>query len=77
MVAPFFRLDEFLESPAAIRTVTCTFLPMGKKVVVIGGSLVGLEFSEFLAERGRSVTLVEEGQQLGVPRRWTAVRHAK
>src|SRR5690606_18504886 len=47
---------------------------------VIGGSLVGLELSEFLAERGRNVTLLEEGGRLGVPmalpRRWTAVRRA-
>jgi len=44
---------------------------------VIGGSLVGLELSEFLAERGRRVTLLHESQQLGLPlampRRWTAV----
>jgi 2,4-dienoyl-CoA reductase-like NADH-dependent reductase (Old Yellow Enzyme family)/NADPH-dependent 2,4-dienoyl-CoA reductase/sulfur reductase-like enzyme len=86
-VPPFLRtmaklgkLSGITKSPAAIRTVTRKFLPMGKNVVVIGGSLVGLELSEFLAERGRNVTLVEEGQQLGVPmampRRWTAVRHA-
>ncbi|WP_235737911.1 FAD-dependent oxidoreductase [Nocardioides alcanivorans] len=53
---------------------------MGKDVVVIGGSLVGLELAEWLAERGRNVTLVEAGQQLGIPmampRRWTAVRKA-
>nr|WP_216653578.1 FAD-dependent oxidoreductase [Nocardioides sp. zg-DK7169] len=52
---------------------------MGKDVVVIGGSLVGLELAEFLAERGRRVTLLHE-QQLGLPlampRRWTAVRNA-
>ncbi len=75
------RLSGITRSPKAIRTVTRAFLPMGKDVVVIGGSLVGLELSEFLAERGRNVTLVEAGQQLGVPmalpRRWTAVRHAR
>ena len=51
---------------------------MGKNVVIIGGSLVGLELAEFLAERGRKVTLVHEKQQLGLPlampRRWTAVK---
>ena len=61
--------------------ITRKFLPVGKDVVVIGGSLVGLELAEFLVERGRRVTLLEEGQQLGVPmampRRWTAVRRAK
>ncbi|MGN0122872.1 MAG: FAD-dependent oxidoreductase, partial [Rhodococcus sp. (in: high G+C Gram-positive bacteria)] len=57
------------------------FLPMAKDVVVIGGSLVGLELAEFMAERGSRVTLLAEGQQLGVPmampRRWTAVKHAR
>ncbi|ROZ50352.1 FAD-binding protein [Rhodococcus sp. WS3] len=87
-VPPFLRtmaklgkLSGITKSPAAIRAVTRKFLPMGKDVVVIGGSLVGLELAEFLAERGRNVTLIEEGQQLGIPmampRRWTAVRHAK
>lgn len=74
------KLSGVTKRPGAIRTVTRTFLPVGKDVVVIGGSLVGLELAEFLAERGRRVTLLEEGQQLGVPmampRRWTAVRHA-
>ncbi|WP_068165287.1 FAD-dependent oxidoreductase [Rhodococcus phenolicus] len=57
------------------------FLPMAKDVVVIGGSLVGLELAEFMAERGSNVTLLAEGQQLGVPmampRRWAAVKHAR
>ncbi|HET8993761.1 MAG TPA: NAD(P)/FAD-dependent oxidoreductase [Rhodococcus sp. (in: high G+C Gram-positive bacteria)] len=57
------------------------FLPMAKDVVVIGGSLVGLELAEFMAERGSRVTLLAEGQQLGVPmampRRWTAAKHAR
>ncbi|MEU6564674.1 FAD-dependent oxidoreductase [Nocardia nova] len=79
-IARLGKLSGITRSPAAIRAVTRGFLPMGKDVVVIGGSLVGLELSEFLAERGRRVTLLEEGQQLGVPmampRRWTAVRHA-
>ncbi|PPJ19206.1 oxidoreductase [Nocardia nova] len=79
-VAKLGKISGVTKSPAAIRSVTRHFLPIGKNVVVIGGSLVGLELSEFLAERGRAVTLLEEGRQLGVPmampRRWTAVRHA-
>ncbi len=79
-IAKLGKLSGITKSPAAIRTVTRRFLPMGKNVVVVGGSLVGLELAEFLAERGRTVTLLEEGQQLGVPmalpRRWTAVRTA-
>src|SRR5699024_4845758 len=63
------------------RRLTRIALPMGRDVVVIGGSLVGLELAEFLGARGRNVTLLHDAQQLGLPlampRRWTAVRHAK
>ncbi|MCC9195333.1 NAD(P)/FAD-dependent oxidoreductase [Arthrobacter sp. zg-Y820] len=75
------RLSGVTKSPEFVRQFTKAWLPMGKDVVVIGGSLVGLELSEFLAERGRKVTLLHETQQLGLPlampRRWTAVRDAK
>ncbi|MEU1980856.1 FAD-dependent oxidoreductase [Nocardia sp. NPDC019395] len=79
-IARLGKLSGVTGNPAIIRAVTRKFLPIGKDVVVIGGSLVGLELSVFLAERGRNVTLLEEGRHLGVPmampRRWTAVRHA-
>ncbi len=75
------RLSGITKSPALIRRLTKIALPMGKDVVVIGGSLVGLELAEFLGARGKNVTLLHESQQLGLPlampRRWTAVRHAK
>lgn len=32
---------------------------VGEKVVVVGGGLVGLETAEFLADRGRTVTVIE------------------
>ncbi|GAA4479286.1 FAD-dependent oxidoreductase [Rhodococcus olei] len=71
-------------SPEKIRELSrrfLRFLPMSRNVVVVGGSLVGLELAEFLAERGSRVTLLAEGRQLGVPmampRRWTAVKHAR
>lgn len=66
--------------PELIRRATRAFLPVGKNVVVIGGSLVGLELAEFFAERRKSVTVLESGAQLGLPmampRRWHAVRRA-
>ncbi|MGW0041152.1 oxidoreductase [Rhodococcus sp. NPDC003348] len=77
-------LTGITKSPGRIRDLSrrfLKFLPMTRNVVVIGGSLVGLELAEFLAERGSRVTLIEEGQQLGVPmampRRWTAVKHSR
>ncbi|MCC3295646.1 NAD(P)/FAD-dependent oxidoreductase [Arthrobacter sp. zg-Y411] len=75
------RLSGITKSPEFVRQFTRFWLPMGKDVVVIGGSLVGLELAEFLAERGRRVTLLHEKQQLGLPlampRRWTAVKDAE
>ncbi|MFD6895515.1 FAD-dependent oxidoreductase [Rhodococcus sp. NPDC060086] len=78
------KLARITTSPEKIRVLSrkyLKFLPMAKDVVVIGGSLVGLELAEFMAERGSRVTLLAEGQQLGVPmampRRWTAVKHAR
>lgn len=64
----------------SIRRLSRVWMPVGRRVVVIGGGLVGLELAEYLAERGRLVTVLEEGKHLGLPmampRRWTAVRKA-
>jgi 2,4-dienoyl-CoA reductase (NADPH2) len=57
-----------------IRSATRTWMPLGKRVVIIGGELVGLELAEFLAHRGREVTVVDEAARLGaglyLVRRW-------
>jgi NADPH-dependent 2,4-dienoyl-CoA reductase/sulfur reductase-like enzyme len=43
-------------------------------VSIVGGGLVGLELAEFLAERGRRVTVIEEAEKFGIElaivRRW-------
>jgi 2,4-dienoyl-CoA reductase (NADPH2) len=41
------------------------YLPMGTKVVVIGAGLHGMEVAEFLAKRGRAVTIVEPTDKIG------------
>ena len=41
------------------------YLPMGKRVVVIGAGLHGMEVAEFLAKRGRKVTIVEPTDHIG------------
>jgi 2,4-dienoyl-CoA reductase-like NADH-dependent reductase (Old Yellow Enzyme family)/NADPH-dependent 2,4-dienoyl-CoA reductase/sulfur reductase-like enzyme len=69
-----------LKSPSLVRALSRRWLPLGRRVVVIGGGLVGLELAEFLADRNRQVAVVDAGTQMGLPmalpRRWRTVRHA-
>jgi 2,4-dienoyl-CoA reductase (NADPH2) len=61
-VKPFMRLLE----PNTLEWLTKVWLPMGRRVVVIGGELHGCEVAEFLVKRGREVTIVSlEGEILG------------
>lgn len=48
-----------------VRKVTRAWMPLGNRVVIIGGELVGIELAEFLSERGRTVTVLEEAPRLG------------
>ncbi|MDE2436835.1 MAG: FAD-dependent oxidoreductase [Sphingomonadales bacterium] len=50
---------------AMLRLGSKAWMPLGKQVVIIGGELVGLELAEFLAERGRKVTVLEESSRVG------------
>jgi 2,4-dienoyl-CoA reductase (NADPH2) len=51
--------------PRALGWLTKLWVPMGKRVVVLGGELHGCEVAEFLVRRKRKVTIVEEGEVLG------------
>ena len=44
--------------------------PCGEKVIVLGGGLIGCETAEFLAEQGKSVTIVEMQPQLAKDMEW-------
>lgn len=50
---------------ALVRKATHAWMPLGQNIVVVGGELVGIELAEFLQERGRQVTVIEEAAQLG------------
>jgi len=54
-----------LLGPNAMSALTKIFLPTGKRVVVVGSDLAGLETVEFLVNRGKQVTLVDEAPQIG------------
>jgi thioredoxin reductase len=45
--------------------LTKVWMPIGKHVVVIGGTIHGCELAEFLIKRGRKVTIVHNGTEIG------------
>jgi 2,4-dienoyl-CoA reductase (NADPH2) len=51
-------------SPRVLRWLTQFYLPIGKKVIVIGGALQGGEITEFLVKRGRQVTWIDSASTL-------------
>lgn len=51
--------------PRALGWLTKLWLPIGKGVLIIGSGMQGCELAEFLAKRGRRVTLVDEAQEPG------------
>lgn len=62
------------DSTSAMQKLSHVWMPLGKRVVIVGGGLVGLELAEFLIERGREVCVLESGPSLGrelaIVRRW-------
>ena len=48
-----------------VRKATHAWMPLGQKIAIIGGELVGLELAEFLQERGRDVTVIGEAEKFG------------
>jgi 2,4-dienoyl-CoA reductase (NADPH2) len=53
-----------LVRPAAVRLATRAWMPVGRRVAIIGGDLVALELAEFLASRGRQVSILEAGKDI-------------
>ena len=52
-------------APATLRRLTKIWMPLGKRVVIIGGGIQGCELAEFLVKRGRKVTIVDSADALG------------
>jgi 2,4-dienoyl-CoA reductase-like NADH-dependent reductase (Old Yellow Enzyme family)/NADPH-dependent 2,4-dienoyl-CoA reductase/sulfur reductase-like enzyme len=48
-----------------VRRATHRWMPLGERIVIIGGELVGLELAEFLSARGRRVAVVDEVPRFG------------
>ncbi len=69
------------DRPSVVRELTKHWMPLGQRVAIVGGGLVGVELAEFLAERERSVTVIEEGEwlapQMAIPRRWRSLHQLR
>ncbi|OBG37673.1 NADH oxidase [Mycobacterium sp. E3198] len=62
--ALFAGRRERLVRPSAFRLATRAWMPIGRRVAIIGGDLVALELAEFLASRGRLVSILEPGKDI-------------
>ena len=68
------RFYLWIFGPKLLRKLTAMWMPVGKKVVIIGGAIQGCQLAEYLIKRGRQVTIVEPGDEMGrwlVPERKT------
>ena len=61
------KLKSYLKffSPKTLRWLTKFWMPMGKRVVIIGAGVHGCELAEFLVKRGRKVTIADTSDNLG------------
>jgi 2,4-dienoyl-CoA reductase (NADPH2) len=51
--------------PKTLGKLTKIWMPIGKRVVIIGGAIQGCQLAAFLVKRGRKVTLVDTSETLG------------
>ena len=61
------QLKSYLKmfGPQTLEALTKIWMPLGKRVVVIGAKIQGCEVAEFLVKRGRKVTIVDTADALG------------
>jgi 2,4-dienoyl-CoA reductase (NADPH2) len=52
--------------PELLRWLSRFYMPIGRKVIIIGGLMHGCETAEFLVKLGRKVTVVETSETLGL-----------
>jgi 2,4-dienoyl-CoA reductase (NADPH2) len=51
--------------PRLLRWLTRFWMPLGKRVVILGGGIHGCQTAEFLVKRGGQVTIVETAEEIG------------
>jgi 2,4-dienoyl-CoA reductase (NADPH2) len=56
--------------PRGVRAATRAWLPLGRRIAIVGADLAAVELAEFLAERGRRVALLERGEEIAPEVGW-------
>ncbi len=51
--------------PRLLRRLTKFWMPLGKRVVIMGGNNYGCQIAEFLVKQGRKVTIVDTAKEIG------------
>jgi len=51
--------------PRLLRPLTKVWMPIGERVVIMGGGIQGCQTAEFLVKRGRKVTIVDTAEEIG------------
>lgn len=59
-----------LVRPTLVRAATRVWMPLGRRVAIVGGDLVAIELAEFLAARGRYVSVLEQGSTIAPEVGW-------
>lgn len=61
------RLKIYLRfvGPRILRWLTKFWMPIGKRVAIVGGGIHGCELAGFMIKRGRKVTILETSNELG------------
>ena len=52
-------------TPGGVRAASRAWMPLGRRIAIVGGDLVGLELAEFLVARGRTVSVVDTAPRFG------------
>ncbi|CAA0120032.1 NADH oxidase [Halioglobus japonicus] len=62
----FMRFTSPHLTPALLRSITQLWMPLGKDIVIVGADLAAIELAEFLAKRGRRVSILEQGKRIAM-----------
>ena len=59
-----------LVRPGVVRAATRVWMPLGRRVAIVGADLVAIELAEFLAARGRLVSILDSGSTIAPEIGW-------